>query len=393
VVVLKAGTYRLETRYSVTGVNVNTIDLYVNGIKVATPAFAQTPTLSDWAISKTNITLNAGTNTIEFRANAAAASSVYFDGMVVVPTAYGDGLVIQENNSGFESVDGTIDNNYPGYTGAGFANTADTNGASIYWSTYFDSSVVKSLTFRYASTNDRTANLIVNGVNVASSIQFPSTGSFSVWDYITVYPNIGSGPAEVRLQSTTAAGLPNIDYVELIGGGAENAPPTLAAITNRTIGVGVTLNITNSANDSDLPAQTLTYSLLVAPTNATINTNSGVLTWRPLVTQASTTNNFTVRVADNGSPSLSATQNFVVTVTNLVKPQIAPPTGGGNQLVLQVSGASGPDYQIQSSTNLVNWSAVFTTNSPPMPFVWTNSDTTLPANFFRIQAGPPLPAN
>jgi hypothetical protein len=179
--------------------------------------------------------------------------------------------------------------------------------------------------------------------------------------------------------------------VELIGGGAENASPSLAAIGNRTIGVGQTLNITNSANDSDVPAQTLAFSLLAAPANAMLNTNSGVLSWRPLVTHANTTNNFSVRVSDNGTPSLSATQSFVVTVTNLVTPQIATASGGGNQLVLQVSGASGPDYQIQSSTNLINWSAVFTTNSPPMPFTWTNGNSSLPQNFFRIQAGPPLP--
>ena len=171
-----------------------------------------------------------------------------------------------------------------------------------------------------------------------------------------------------------------------------NTPPALAAIGNRTIGIGVTLNITNSATDSDVPAQTLTFSLPPAPTNAAINAASGVLTWRPLVTQANTTNQFTVRVVDSGTPTKSATRSFVVTVTNLVKPVISvlPPLGG--QLVLQVNGVSGPDYQIQASTNLVNWSTAFTTNSPPMPFAWTNQIISGPSNgFFRILVGPPLP--
>ena len=69
-----------------------------------------------------------------------------------------------------------------------------------------------------------------------------------------------------------------------------NTPPVLAAITDRTIGVGVTLNITNLATDSDVPAQTLTFSLPAAPTNAVIDATSGVLTWRPLTTQANSTN-------------------------------------------------------------------------------------------------------
>ncbi|MDQ3815087.1 MAG: carbohydrate-binding protein, partial [Armatimonadota bacterium] len=86
VTVPKVGTYRLETRYAVTGADTNNIDLYVNGTKVATPAFTQTATLSDWAINKENITLKAGENTIEFRANAQGGSSMHFDNIVVVST-------------------------------------------------------------------------------------------------------------------------------------------------------------------------------------------------------------------------------------------------------------------------------------------------------------------
>ena len=311
----KAGTYRLETRYSVEGGSRGGIDLDVNGTRITDLLFNQTASFSDWAVHSRLITLNAGANTIEFRSTATGTRTIYFDGIVVVPTAYGDGLVIQENQSGFDRVDGTIDNNHPGYTGAGFATPADTNGASIYWNAYFDSAVVKSFTFRYATTNDRTANLIINGVDVASKVLFPSTGSYSTWDFVTVNAYVAPGAAEVKLQANSAAGLPNIDYVELIGGGPENMPPTLAPIANRTIGVGVTLSITNSASDDDTPAQTLTYSLLSAPTNAVINADNGVLNWRPFVSQANSISPFSVVVTDNGTPSLSATQSFLVTVT------------------------------------------------------------------------------
>ena len=185
-----------------------------------------------------------------------------------------------------------------------------------------------------------------------------------------------------------ASGFCNVAEVEFWG--TSNTAPTLAAISSRTIGAGMMLSITNVTTDIDMPPQTLTYSLPTAPTNAVINTNTGVLTWRPSVTQANTTNPFTVRVADSGVPSLSATQSFMVTVTNLPRPVVANPLFSGGQLVWRVTGASGPDYQIQASTNLVNWSAVFTTNSPAMPFAWTNNILGLPMNFFRIKAGPPF---
>jgi hypothetical protein len=81
--VLQSGTYNLQTRYVVTGGNVTTIDLYVNGLKVSTPVFAVTPTTSDWKVDTQTISLNAGANTIEFRANAAAANTLYFDNIVV----------------------------------------------------------------------------------------------------------------------------------------------------------------------------------------------------------------------------------------------------------------------------------------------------------------------
>jgi hypothetical protein len=218
--VLKDGDYGLETRYSVTGANINTIDLYVNGVKVADPVFTQTATLSDWGINKLNISLNAGVNTIELRAAGTGASSIYFDNMVVVPTVYGDGVVIQENESGFAGVDGTIDANQPGYTGAGFANTSDVMGAGVDWELTFNSLTTKSFTFRYASTNDRTADLIVDGVKVASNIQFGSTGSLSNWGFVTVYASVPAGDSAVRLQSTSATGLPNIDSLEVLGGEA-----------------------------------------------------------------------------------------------------------------------------------------------------------------------------
>lgn len=225
ITVLKSGTYKLQTKYSAAGGNVSTIDLYVNGVKVSTPLFTQTPTPSDWAINQQMIVLNAGVNSFEFRANGAPGS-VYFDNIVVVPTAVIGGVVIQENKMGFDSVDGVIDTNYSGYTGEGFASTTDSIGAGINWDINFDSSVVKAFTFRYASTNSGTADMFISGTNVASKIQFASTGAWTNWDYVTVYAYTPAGTSAVRLQSTSTNGLPNIDYIEVIGGWAGTQPPT-----------------------------------------------------------------------------------------------------------------------------------------------------------------------
>ena len=186
-----------------------------------------------------------------------------------------------------------------------------------------------------------------------------------------------------------ANGFCNVAEVEFWG--TSNTAPTLAAIPNQTIGVGMMLSLTNAATDANAPSQTLAYSLPTAPTNAAITSASGILTWRPLVTQANTTNAFTVMVADNGTPSLSTTRSFTVAVTNLASPQVSTVSANDGQLMLQVNGASGPDYQVQASTNLVNWTPVFTTNSPAMPFTWFATTTNGALSFFRILVGPPFP--
>jgi hypothetical protein len=79
----RSGKYSLITKYSVTGGDVNTMDLYVNGNKVVTPVFAKTATNSAWAYNVQTITLNAGKNEVMFKANSAGAYSLYFDNIVI----------------------------------------------------------------------------------------------------------------------------------------------------------------------------------------------------------------------------------------------------------------------------------------------------------------------
>jgi len=172
---------------------------------------------------------------------------------------------------------------------------------------------------------------------------------------------------------------------------ATNTAPVLASISNQAINVGVSLLITNHATDSDVPAQALAYSLPIGPTNATLGGSNGILYWRPLVTQANSTNQFAVVVTDNGTPNLSATQSFNVAVNALAAPIFTLPTLTGGQIDFSISGQTGPDYAVQISSGLTSWSTVFITNSPAMPFIWMTNSGALPQQFYRIKIGPPLP--
>ena len=168
-----------------------------------------------------------------------------------------------------------------------------------------------------------------------------------------------------------------------------NQPPVLAAIPNQSIMAGRTLLVTNLASDPNIPPLPLTFSLLTAPTNAAINSSSGMFTWRPTIAQSPSTQAVSVVVADNGSPILSATQSFTTTVIQPAVPVLNAISITNSQFGFLINGSSGPDYTIQASTNLTSWNPVFTSNSPALPYFWVDTNSvSYPFLFYRVLLGP-----
>ena len=182
--------------------------------------------------------------------------------------------------------------------------------------------------------------------------------------------------------------VPAMSVVTFAGQG--NTPPRIGFVANRTVNPGATLLVTNTASDSDLPPQMLTFGAAnTFPTNATLNASSGFFSWRPLVSQANTTNLIQIKVTDSGQPSLSATNSFSVIVNPISPPVLSSITVNGGQINLVVNGPSGPDYTLLTSTNLVAWQSMLTATSPVLPVVLV--DTNYPngtARFYRLQLGP-----
>lgn len=212
-----SGTYTLTTKYSTVGGNVSTIDLYVNGTKVATPTFTATLSTSTWGTSNQSVTLNAGSNTIELKANTTGARTIYFDNFVLAPNTTSS-LTIEENTTGFCSVDGSVASTNTGYTGTGYADTNSATGAGVSWSVYIPATGTYTLKWRYASTSDRPANLKVDGTIVVSNVAFTSTGSWTTWITTgTTSVSLTAGTHVIRLEATNAAGLGNIDNITITG--------------------------------------------------------------------------------------------------------------------------------------------------------------------------------
>src|SRR5207247_820529 len=141
-----------------------------------------------------------------------------------------------------------------------------------------------------------------------------------------------------------------------------NSAPTLTVPPDQTISELSTLTVTNTASDTDLPANILTFSLLSGPPGVNLDSATGLLTWTPTEAQGHSTNLITVRVTDNGTPALNDTRSFTVVVTEL-----------NSALSLHVA----------LPISISELSTLTVTN--------TASDTDLPANIltFSLLSGPP----
>ncbi|HXI71501.1 MAG TPA: PA14 domain-containing protein [Verrucomicrobiae bacterium] len=172
-----------------------------------------------------------------------------------------------------------------------------------------------------------------------------------------------------------------------------NHPPSLLPVFDTSVMAGRTLSVTNSGTDVDVPGQTLAYDFVQAPSGATINTNTGVLTWRPAISQAGTTHPFSVRLSDNGVPSMTTTQQFAVYVPSPARPGITAPKVTAGKFSMQIGGDAGPDYLIYATTNLMiayaNWELLANTNPSTLPFQFIDPSLSgQPQRFYRVSLGP-----
>jgi flagellar hook capping protein FlgD/putative Ig domain-containing protein len=175
--------------------------------------------------------------------------------------------------------------------------TVDELAALTFTATATDADASQTLTFSLDSGSPAGAAITAGGSFSWTPTEAQGPGAF---------------PITVRV---TDNGTPAMDDFETITVTVNevNVAPVLAAIGNKSATVGVLLAFTASATDADIPANTLTFSLDAgAPSGATIGASSGVFNWTP---GATGTFSVTVRVTDNGTPSMSDFETIQITVS------------------------------------------------------------------------------
>jgi hypothetical protein len=82
-------------------------------------------------------------------------------------------------------------------------------------------------------------------------------------------------------------------------------------------------------------------------------------------------------------------QDFSVTVLAPEQPVFTNYSVSNGIFRSWITGDFGPDYSILTSTDLVNWVLVSSTNQPQLPFLFGDPGVLdQPARFYRVRLGP-----
>ncbi|WP_436845977.1 family 43 glycosylhydrolase [Streptomyces tibetensis] len=175
------------------------------------------PSSSGWTKRElTGIALPGGAATVTVRASGSGGVTV--DQLSLVKTS-ADAPSEQryEAEAAPAVCQGTIDSNQAGYSGTGFCNGTAAAGAYAQFTVTPATAGTATVAVRFAngsSSGARPANLVVNGSTVGT-VSFESTGAWTTWTTKTVTVPLNAGSNTIRLDPTTAAGLPNVDYLDV----------------------------------------------------------------------------------------------------------------------------------------------------------------------------------
>jgi regulation of enolase protein 1 (concanavalin A-like superfamily) len=175
-----------------------------------------------------------------------------------------------------------------------------------------------------AQTNDLHVNFTLDADGDQIALYTPDEQLVRLVTFGEQTANISEGLFPDGSESQSAAfitatpGAPNV-------GQFANRPPAITPVAKQTVDEGQNLSFKIVATDSDVPAQTLSYSIKTGPPGATIDAQSAMFSWTPTEDQGPGSYLVTVQVKDNGTPVQSANVTFNITVhESNAAPSIAP---------------------------------------------------------------------
>ena len=222
-----------------------------------------------------------------------------------------------------------------------------------------DQATTEAVPFSLAATavdSDIPANVLVYSLDAApvGMTIHPGTGAIS-WT-----PTEAQGPGThdivVRVSDN---GVPPLAQTHSFSVSVSevNRSPLLAGVADATVHAGTLFATRLSATDPDLPANTVTFSLISGPEGATVNP-AGQVEWTPPLTATGGVGEFVVRVTDDGAPTQSDDETFRVAVAGPV--EILRVTRTGDQWTILWRAVAGNHYRLIRTATLVSaeWALV-----------------------------------
>jgi hypothetical protein len=159
-----------------------------------------------------------------------------------------------------------------------------------------------------------------SGGTILATINVPSTGAYQSWQTISTTVTLPSGPQTLRIQTVTSPGGWNLNWWEILAGGAPapaNTPPAVNAGTDRSITLPVnSISLTGTASDADGTIASYSWTQVSGPTTASISSPSAITTNVGSLLQGTYT--FRFRATDN--QGASSTDDVIVTVNPALPP-------------------------------------------------------------------------
>src|SRR5439155_46940 len=109
-----------------------------------------------------------------------------------------------------------------------------------------------------------------------------------------------------------------------------NSAPVVTNPGNKTVNELANLAFTLTATESDVPANTITWSLTLGPPASPTRRScdlTGAFSWTPTEAQGPGTYPVTVTATDNGSPVLANSASFTITVNEVNSAPVLAPIG------------------------------------------------------------------
>lgn len=164
-------------------------------------------------------------------------------------------FTLQENANGFCYTDGDpIESSNDGFTGSGYVNTDNYQGAGIGWAINASSSGRYTLEVRFANggTVARNGELNVNnGAGGMHSVTLGVTNAWTTWQTTTLEIDLVQGNNTLVLSAVGGEGLANIDYIQLSG--EATSAGDCSALVSSSSSASSTSSANSSSNNGNYP--------------------------------------------------------------------------------------------------------------------------------------------